>query len=72
MPSLTHQPTDFLLRRKEVEHITALSRASIYRLINLNKFPRPVALGTGSVRWRQSDVVTWQSSLVKTGKDGIC
>ncbi len=67
MPNLTHQSVDFLLRRKEVERITALSRASIYRLIKINKFPRPVALGTGSVRWKQSDIAAWQLSLTKTG-----
>ncbi len=58
-----HQLTDFLLRRREVEHQVALSRASIYRLIKVGKFPRPVELGTGSVRWKQSDIVAWQKSL---------
>ncbi len=58
--------TDFLLRRKEVERIAGLSRASIYRLIKSNKFPRPVSLGSGGVRWKQSDVIAWQSSLTKT------
>ena len=60
------QLTDFLLRRKEVEKIAGISRASIYRLIKIGKFPAPVALGTGSVRWKQSDVIAWQSSLIKT------
>ncbi len=67
MNQAAHQVTDFLLRRKEVERITALSRASIYRLIKINKFPRPVALVTGSVRWKQSDIAAWQLSLTKTG-----
>jgi prophage regulatory protein len=60
------QSTDVLFRRKEVERIVSLSSASIYRLIKIGKFPRPVALGTGSVRWKQSDLVAWQSSLLKT------
>ena len=64
------QSADFLLRRKEVERIVSLSSASIYRLIKIGKFPRPVALGTGSVRWKQSDLVAWQSSLLKT-KDNL-
>ena len=67
MPNFTHQSVDFLLRRKEVERIVGLSRASIYRLIKINTFPRPVVLGTGSVRWKQSDIATWLSSLTKTG-----
>lgn len=63
----TAQPlTDFLLRRTEVERIAGISRASIYRLIKAGKFPVPVNLGTGAVRWRQSDVVAWQQSLTTT------
>ncbi len=66
MAQTAHQLTDYLLRRKEVERIAGISRASIYRLIKAGKFPAPVALGTGSVRWKQSDIIAWQSSLTKT------
>ena len=50
MNQIAHQLADFLLRRKEVERIAGISRASIYRLIKAGKFPAPVSLGTGSVR----------------------
>ena len=60
------QLADFLLRRKEVEKLSGLSRASIYRLIKAGKFPAPVALGTGAVRWKNSEIITWQASLTKT------
>jgi prophage regulatory protein len=63
---VAYPQADFLLRRKEVERIAGLSRASIYRLIKIGKFPRPVSLGTGAVRWRNSDISAWQISLVKT------
>ena len=66
MNHAAQQLTDFLLRRKEVERIAGLSRASIYRLIKAGKFPHPVSLGTGSVRWKQSDVIAWQQSLITT------
>jgi len=56
---------DYLLPRKTVEKMSGLSRASIYRLMNAGKFPRPLPIGTGSVRWRQSDVIAWQESLGK-------
>jgi prophage regulatory protein len=61
-----HQTADYLLPRKTVEKLSGLSRASIYRLIKINKFPRPVNIGTGSVRWKQSDVIAWQQSLTTT------
>ena len=66
MPNTAQQLADFLLRRKEVERIAGISRASIYRLIKAGKFPRPVSIGTGSVRWKQSDVIAWQQSLTTT------
>ena len=58
-----HQVVDYLIPRKTVEKLSGLSRATIYRLIKLGKFPRPLSIGTGSVRWRQSDVIAWQQSL---------
>jgi prophage regulatory protein len=66
MTQTAHQLTDFLLRRKEVELIAGISRSSIYRLIKAGKFPRPVSLGTGAVRWKKSSIIEWQQSLVTT------
>ena len=57
------QVVDYLIPRKTVEKLSGLSRATIYRLIKSGKFPRPLSIGTGSVRWRQSDVIAWQQSL---------
>ena len=53
---------DRLLRRREVEEITALSRSSIYRLMQEGEFPRPVKVGPAAVRWRLSDINTWLES----------
>lgn len=62
-PKAYQQTIDYLLPRKTVEKLSGLSRATIYRLIKSGKFPRPLSIGTGSVRWRQSDVMAWQQSL---------
>ena len=35
------------------------SRASIYRLMGEDKFPRPVVFGPKKVGWRPSDVKAW-------------
>ena len=58
-----HQVVDYLISRKTVEKLSGLSRATIYRLMKSGKFPRPLSIGTGSVRWRQSDIISWQQSL---------
>ena len=54
---------DRLLRRRDVERITGMSRASIYRLMQDGDFPRPVKIGSTAVRWKQSDIVAWIESL---------
>ena len=69
-PVAAQQETiDYLIPRKTVERMSGLSRATIYRLIKSGKFPRPLSIGTGSVRWRQSEVIAWQQSLGKTQDD---
>ncbi|EXJ09196.1 helix-turn-helix transcriptional regulator [Nitrincola nitratireducens] len=50
-----------IIRRKEVETITGLSRSSIYREIAANRFPKPIKLtpnGT-SVGWLVKDIYEW-------------
>ncbi len=55
--------SDILLRRREVEERTGLSRASIYRRIGDGKFPPPVRVGSMAVRWKESDITAWIQSL---------
>ena len=65
---------DQLLRRRDVERMCAISRATLYRYIKKNAFPRPIRIGSGSVRWRLSDVVKWMedaSDLLNSLKGNI-
>ncbi|WP_292290232.1 AlpA family transcriptional regulator [Mesorhizobium sp.] len=57
-----------LLRVGDVERMIGLGRSSIYRNIEAGIFPRPVALGTGSVRWRFADVKAWADGLAVAGE----
>ena len=60
-----------LLRRREVEEQTGLSRASIYRLIADGEFPRPVRVSATGVRWKASDISAWiQSRPLSTSELG--
>jgi predicted DNA-binding transcriptional regulator AlpA len=40
-----------------------LSRPTIYRLMGIGKFPRPIVLAQKSVRWRQADLDRWEAAL---------
>ena len=62
---------DRLLRRREVEELTGLSRASIYRLMRSGRIPLPVRVSATAVRWKASDITAWiQSRPVATNELG--
>lgn len=70
-----------ILRRKQVEARTGLSRSTIYSRLKPNPkrpgdfdptFPKPVTLGAKSVGWVESEVEAWLSAQVERsrGKHG--
>lgn len=54
-----------ILRRKQVEARTGLSRSAIYALMARNEFPRPVRLTAKAVGWKQDCVDAWINSRVE-------
>jgi len=53
-----------LIRRKEVERRTALSRSRLYALIKADAFPKPVVIGIMSVAWVEAEVENWINSRI--------
>jgi prophage regulatory protein len=51
-----------ILRRKQVEARTGLSRSSIYKMMSDGSFPKPVSLGARAVGWVESHVDQWLES----------
>ena len=57
-----HPRTNYrLLRIKDVEAETSLSRATIYRRIAEGEFPAPIRLTTQRVAWSQTAIERWKS-----------
>ena len=52
-------PQETLLRCKDVERRTALSRSRIYDLMGKGECPRPVRLGSMSVAWSSQEINNW-------------
>ena len=50
---------DRIIRAKEVQNMTGLSRTTLWRLENKNEFPRRLSLGGNSVGWKLSDIKNW-------------
>ena len=59
---------DRLIRAPEVEHLTGLSRRTIYRKIKVGQFPAVIRLGANSVAWRESEVAAWVAAPQEWGK----
>jgi prophage regulatory protein len=57
-----------ILRRKQVEARTGLSRSTLYAYIAAGNFPPPYALGARAVGWRESDVEAWLVSRVQLSR----
>jgi len=45
-----------LLKIQKVIELTTLSRSTIYRLVEIGKFPRPVKLTTRTIGWVEEEV----------------
>jgi predicted DNA-binding transcriptional regulator AlpA len=58
-PSPTLAPADRIIRAKEVQAMTGLSRTTLWRLEREGEFPARVSLCAGSVGWRLKEVEDW-------------
>ena len=48
-----------LIKIKEVIKMTSLSRATIYKYMADDSFPKPVSLGAKAVAWVEDEVENW-------------
>jgi prophage regulatory protein len=67
------KPALTIIRRKQVEARTGLSRSSIYARLRQNpkrprdydpSFPKPICVGAKAVGWIESEVEAWISAQV--------
>lgn len=54
-----------LLRRKEVEKVTGLSRSSIYAMMKKGSFPKQLKLGQRAVAWREQEISRWIKDRIR-------
>jgi len=54
--------TERILRRREVEARTGLSRSTTYSQMAEGSFPKPVRLGKRAVGWRDTAIDEWLAS----------
>jgi prophage regulatory protein len=66
-----------ILRRKQVEARTGLSRSTIYAKLRQNPkrpedydptFPRPISVGAKAVGWIEAEIDAWLTARVKESR----
>ncbi len=48
-----------MLRQREVQKRTGLSRSTIWRMERAGQFPKSIKLGNRAVGWRESEIEKW-------------
>ena len=57
-----------IIRRKQVEARTGLSRSTIYERIKTGTFPAPVSIGAKAVGWIESEIDSWLTAQVEKSR----
>ncbi len=57
-----------ILRRKQVEQRTGLSRSTIYLRVAQGTFPKAVSLGARAVGWLESEIDEWLNARVELSR----
>ena len=66
----TNQQQLSILRRKQVEDRTGLSRSTIYLRIQEGTFPRPISLGARAVGWLEHEIEAWLAACIENRDNG--
>lgn len=67
----SNQTDNFILRRKQVQLRTGLSRSSIYAAIKGGTFPAPISLGPRAVGWTTTSIDDWIDSRVHASRHRV-
>lgn len=68
---MNHQQSPRLLRRRQVEDRTGLSRSTIYQLMSMGDFPAQIKLGPGtSVAWVENEIEQWIRDRITEARTG--
>ena len=57
-----HAPPDRIMREREVQAVTGLSRTTRWRLERSGKFPARIHLSPNAVGWRSCEIADWIAS----------
>lgn len=70
-PNHSVPPRLTILRRREVEARTGLSRSTIYLRVAARSFPSPINLGGRAVGWVEDEIEAWLQQQVAASRRAI-
>jgi prophage regulatory protein len=62
--------THTILRRKQVQSRTGLSRSTIYDRVKAGTFPKPISLGPRTVGWVEAEIEGWLVERIMASRSG--
>jgi predicted DNA-binding transcriptional regulator AlpA len=63
---ISHDYVDPLLRWSDITSLTRVSQSTVRGWIKAGLFPKPRYIGTRSPRWKQSEILAWQTKFERT------
>ena len=66
---MTQEFAPTIIRRKEVEKRTGLSRSTIYQRVSQHTFPAQVCLGSRAVGWVEDEVSAWLAERIAASRE---
>ena len=60
-----------ILRRRQVESLTGLSRSSIYIKMENGTFPKAIKLSERSVGWLEHEILAWLNERITISRGGV-
>lgn len=57
-----------ILRRRQVEQRTGLSRSTLYDRVAAGTFPRPINLGARAVGWLEGEISDWLAGRIEASR----
>ena len=65
------EPQITLYRCKSVLEKTGLKRSSLYKLIHLGTFPKPIKITAKAVAWPSNEVEDWIKNRILSGQQNV-
>jgi prophage regulatory protein len=56
------------IRLYEVTQLTSLQRSTIYDMMAIGAFPRPIKIGKRSIAWVETEIIDWINTKIKTSR----